>query len=165
MPKVQWRIVGNNDVESDLIKWKAGGKVSHIEFIIPGTDGKIQTIGARLEGGVAVRPINYSTFAIDLRFSSIVTDEQHSKLMSFLLLQVGKPYGVTEIIDISRNDSDVYWKDFSSWICSKLWIVAMIEAGILPDISGVLGNDINLTTPTDCLYISACKFNFDGKIN
>jgi|GEM_PF-1180879 uncharacterized protein YycO len=143
---LQWRLVTADDVVSDCIRFISRGQVSHVEFILP--DGT-QTIGAHLDGGVAIRPLEKC--AVDYRFQAQCTDEQYTSAMDFLSWQVGKPYDLTNIAGILLNRD---WHKGSSWICSELW-AATLEAGHL---IGKLGTTINAFTPNDSLIVSLAMF-------
>jgi uncharacterized protein YycO len=143
---LQWRLVTADDVVSDCIRFISRGQVSHVEFIT--LDGT-QTIGAHLDGGVAIRTLEKCS--VDYRFQAQCTDEQYADATDFLFRQIGKPYDLTNIAGILLNRD---WHNNSSWICSELW-AATLEAGKL---IGELGTTINAFTPNDSLIVSLAMF-------
>jgi uncharacterized protein YycO len=149
MKRLEWRIVDDTDLVSDCIRFISRGTVCHVEFLT--SDGN--TIGARSNGGVKIRPID--TFKTDLRFYCDCPDEQYDKAWSFLTAQIGKPYDYTDIVAIMANRD---WHDPSRWICSELW-VATLEAGGLIQ---TLHESINRFTPEDSLILSSAIFRSDS---
>ena len=146
---VRWRCVGADDAEAAVIKLVSRGTVSHVEFII-GDDG-LHTLGARADGGVAIRPINYAVFQIDLRFQTECSQDQYDKLTAFLGAQLGKPYNYIDLLAILANRD---WRNTSSWICSELWAAALEASGLI----GKLDASINLFTPEEALIVSSAMF-------
>ena len=145
---LEWRCVGDDDLVGNAIKFVSRGIVTHVEFI---TDNGANTIGARANGGVQVRPINYKKFSKEFRFLAACTDEQYQAAMSFLKAQIGKPYDFVDIAAIAANRD---WHDPSRWICSELWAATMEQAGII----GLLNSSINSFTPQDALIVSCAMF-------
>lgn len=157
MSKVSWRLVSETDAESSVIKFVERGTVSHIEFLITNADSTVVTLGARADGGVAIRPLNYAKFALDIRYSTEVTQDKFGKLNSFLTTQLGKPYDDVDILAIGF-DQVRDWQDDKAWICSELWTAAMLYAGIIGDVTRC---KVNLVTPQDCFLLSAAMFKFE----
>jgi uncharacterized protein YycO len=146
--KLEWRCVADDSIVGHMIEFVSRGVVTHVEFV---TDGGANTIGARADGGVQVRPINYKKFEVDLRFSADCTDGQYAAAMGFLRAQVGKPY---DFMDIAAIVADRDWRDPSRWICSELWAATMERAGLI----GRLDSSINSFTPQDSLIVSCAMF-------
>jgi hypothetical protein len=140
-----WRVCNEENVSGEIIRYVERGCVSHVEFITP--DG--ETLGARLDGGVAIRPINYKVYNEVYKFSLEVTSDQWNLLWSFLRMQLGKPYDMIDIgaigIDKARN-----WRSANAWVCSELWAAALEWANIVPRIPSA----VNLITPEDTLLMS-----------
>jgi uncharacterized protein YycO len=148
MPVLTWRCVADDSIVGEAIKFVSRGAVTHVEFVIK--DGSY-TIGARADGGVQARPINYAKFNLDLRFQTQCTDEQYNAAMDFLDEQIGKPY---DFIDIAAIAIDRNWRDPAKWICSELWAATMEQAGLI----GKMHSSINLFTPQDSLIVSCATF-------
>jgi hypothetical protein len=129
---------------SNGIKFISRGAVSHVEFLV---DGK--SIGAHLEGGVAIRDIN--GYPLDIRFQATCTDLQYAAAMAFLRAQIGKPY---DLLDIAGIMCARDWHDPARWICSELW-AATLEMG---SIMGSIDSSITLFTPQDALVVSSAMF-------
>jgi uncharacterized protein YycO len=143
-----WRVVNDPGFAARVVDYISRGVVSHVEFIV---ENGTQTIGARADGGVRYRPINYKTFDLDLRFQAPCTDAQYAAGMTFLTAQLGKPYDFVDIAAIGLNRN---WHDPNAWICSELWAATLEQAGML----GPLDSNINLFTPQDSLIVSSAMW-------
>lgn len=110
---------------SDLIEYKGSGLYSHVDAILK--DG--QLLGARLDGGVKIRPSSYATFDHVLRVDIPCTDEQEEKFYELLSQEVGKPYDKEAIagVILGRN-----WHDDSAWFCSELIADKLEKTAIFP---------------------------------
>jgi uncharacterized protein YycO len=146
---VQWRVVADNDPIGEAIKWVSRGQATHVEFCM---EDWTQTIGARADGGVQVRPIHYAKFSAEWRFQAEVTEEQLNHGTKWLHAQLGKPY---DFLNIAAIALDRNWQDPSKWICSKLWVEGMAAFGLLKPLDpGV----VNWFTPEDSLLLSLAVF-------
>lgn len=104
---------------SKAIEWMGKGPYSHVDAILK--DGRL--LGARLDGGVAIRPAGYATFNRILRVDVPCTDEQEGKFYEFLFKQIGKPYDKAGIVAVILGRD---WHDDSAWFCSE-YIAAGLE--------------------------------------
>ena len=148
MPNLKWRIVSDHDPVSGIVRFVSRGIVSHVGFL---TDDELFEIGARADGGVAVRPINYCNFPVQFHYAAPCTDDQYEKAQNFLHAQVGKPYNFEDILGILVNRD---WRENDSWICSELWAATLEQAGLI----GKLASSICLFTPQDALILSSAMW-------
>lgn len=146
---VQWRVVAGSDPIGEAIKWVSRGQATHVEFCL---NGWMQTLGARVQGGVQVRPINYAKFNAEWRFQAEVSDEQYDAGSKWLAAQIGKPY---DFLSIAAIALDRNWHDPSGWICSKLWVDGMAAFGLLKPLDPRV---VNWFTPEDSLLLSLAVF-------
>lgn len=154
MPNLKWRLVTECDPIAGAIRFITRGIVSHVGFL---TDDEQFEIGARADGGVQKRPVNYCAFSVDLRYSASCTDEQYEKAQNFLHAQIGKPYNFEDILSILTNRD---WREDDSWICSELWAATMEEAGLI----GHIASSICFFTPQDALILSSAMWPQKGAI-
>lgn len=146
---IRWRLVDESGFISKGIEFiENGGRVCHVEFL---TDDGL-TIGARMDGGVLIRPANYATFTNIFPFSAVVSDEQYHLAWGFLMDQIGKPYDLIADIGVLFHRN---WRDDKRWMCSELWTRVM-EVG---NIIGPVAYDINHITPQHVLLISSAMFS------
>ena len=155
MALLKWRIVSDCDPVSGIIRFVTRGIVSHVEFLF---DDELGTIGARADGGVKIRPVDYCHFPVDFRFRVPCTDDQYNKAHNFLRAQLGKPYNFEDILGILVNRD---WRESDSWICSELWAATMEEAGLI----GRLASSICMITPQDTLILSSAMWPQSGAIS
>lgn len=148
MQILKWRLVDDTDISSNIIRFVEKGSVSHVEFI--SLDG-LFAIGARLDGGVAKRPLNYKKFNIDLRYEAVLGDADYFNTLRFLNAQLGKPYDLYDIIGIGLNRD---WRAPDSWICSELWAATLEVGNVIRKIAAPVG----LITPQDALILSSAAF-------
>lgn len=137
-------------LSSWLIRWFSHASVSHVDLVLP--DGRL--LGARLNGGVAIRPPGYARFTRTLRLS--IPTEMAPGIYHAALAQRGKPYDRMAILAFAlpalaprRN-----WRDPSRWICSELVLWCFERGGFfagrritLPAIKATPGDDLNILEP------------------
>src|SRR5579863_3025481 len=107
------QFASGTDLESEAIEYFSHGQWSHVDAVLP--DGSL--LGARLEGGVAIRSKTYLGASKTERVYLPATDAQTSAFYAFLMAQVGKPYD-SEAIAAFITGRD--WRDPKAWYCSEL---------------------------------------------
>ena len=114
----------DNDPGSQAICWATNGQFSHVDVIVP--DG---LLGARMTGGVMVRPANYKTFTKTAVVEVDVPNE--AAALAFLYAQIGKPYNTEAIIDMMFHRSRNFFLEQPKWFCDELLYCAVEEGGVL----------------------------------
>ncbi len=106
------QFVAGDGIGAELIEWFSAGDFSHVDIVMP--DGTL--LGARLDGGVRIRPANYETWhkraVVALDRGQSITDAFYS----FAVSQIGKPYDKTAIIGFAAGRD---WREDDSWFCSE----------------------------------------------
>lgn len=121
---------------SATIRYFSNGTVSHVDLVLP--TGEL--LGARLKGGVLIRPANYHKFTYTKRLGVVVPDIEAA--YEFALKQVSKPYNWKAILDMSLHRSRPFTPNQSSWFCDELNYCIYMAGGVrLLDID----NPLNLT--------------------
>ena len=110
------------DGTSLAIQWFSQGPWSHVDSVLD--DGTL--LGARLEGGVAIRPSTYLGAEKVGRITIPATDEQTAEYYRFIASQVGKLYDTTGIIGFV---ADRNWRTPDSWFCSELVAAGLEQCG------------------------------------
>lgn len=129
-------------LSSELIEWYSHGSYCHVDTVLP--DGTL--LGARLDGGVAIRQPGYEPFLKTLRVELPADDSVTAIYYEFVRAQVGKPYDTTALVGnfvAGRN-----WRDADSFFCSELVGLGLELAGYFP---GPLSTPANRLTPSDLL--------------
>lgn len=122
---------------SEIIRTFDHGWCSHVDAILP--DNTL--LGARSDGGVQIRPPNYTKFT-RTQIVSIPIDDK--PFLEFLHAQVGKPYDSTAIFAFAF-DRD--WREDDSWFCSELQAAALEKVWFQHKLSTAA----NRITPSDLL--------------
>jgi hypothetical protein len=136
------------DFSSNLISWFGGGPAySHVDAVL--ADGRL--LGARQEGGVAIRAADYYGQTKTLRVEIPTTTPQTDRFWNFIDQQIGKPYDSKAIIGfvVGRD-----WRDPGSWFCSELIAAGLEEA----DLVHKLACPANKVTPADLVLILSAMF-------
>ncbi len=106
-------------IESTLIRFATRSWCSHVEFVrteawpgLPDGEHAVDTLGSRLEGGVQVRPYNYSNPSAESWFSApnIQAAYEYGKTL------IGKKYDWLDILGIGFNTR---LHGEGNWICSS----------------------------------------------
>ncbi len=120
--EVRLRFSTESNIESLVIRWFTHSSWSHVDFVMP--NGKL--LGARLKGGVELRPPGYARFSRSV--DATITTPIAAQIYEFALDQIGKPYDWKAIVGfaIDRN-----WEDNSSWFCSELVAAACKKCGLI----------------------------------
>lgn len=143
MSLIRLQFSTGNDIVSRAIALFSRGWCSHVDAVLP--DGAL--LGARLSGGVRVRPPGYVKFSRTLIIAVTVPDAQANTFYRWLQAQVGKPYDWRAIVAFvfSRN-----WREPDSWFCSELVARAFEVSGFFPAPLMVRSSKI---TPRDLLLL------------
>jgi len=113
---------------SRAIEWFGAGYYSHVTTLLP---DRQYVIDARLNGGVARRPLSYlKNVRIDW-YTLVCNPAEQAKVYSFLYSQIGKKYDVQGIVDfVTGYNRDANWSKRSAWFCDELAAASWIYAGI-----------------------------------
>jgi hypothetical protein len=133
------QFVGGNDPLSKLIKDFERGWCSHVDAVLD--SGEL--LGARLDGGVAIRPANYETFAQVKRVGVPAPDATVQEFYGFLRAQLGKPYDEWAIAGFAVGRD---WRSPDHWFCSELIAAGLEQAHWFPE---PLSETANFITPRD----------------
>jgi len=99
MGTVTLQFVTCNDPGSWAIRTFQRGWCSHVDSVMD--DGRL--LGARLDGGVAIRPANYEKFSRVERVVIGVPYYKEHAYLDFLKAQLGKPYDKLAIVAFAVN--------------------------------------------------------------
>jgi hypothetical protein len=110
-------------IGSAAIRYLSNSPYSHIDFVLPpglklpdGTTTKGgELLGARMSGGVQVRPPNYVKFTKVQRY---ICRAAPWAVYEYAISQIGKPYDVGGIVNFFSHDRN--WHDPDKWFCSEL---------------------------------------------
>lgn len=136
--------------EASLIRAYCHAWCSHVDFILP--DNTL--LGSTSDGGVKVRPSNYSTFSQTLVVTVPATDDQTAKFTDFCKRQLGKPYDWTALFSMLTGGRT--WDRGSAWYCSELLAAGMQRAGILKRHLALRSDRID---PGDLLFVLSAMFD------
>lgn len=118
MNRITFQFSSSRDPLSALIRWFSHSNYSHVDLVR--NDGSL--LGARFEGGVAVRPDGYANFNRTLRVT--VDSPAARAVYDYAESQVGKPYDWRAIAGFASGRS---WMDDDRWFCSELAIASLIR--------------------------------------
>lgn len=140
MPEIRVQFVCENSIGSQIISWFGAGHLSHVDLVIPeGLDWRLPSeikkdapafpvsgdlMGARVPGGVAVRPPDYAKFTHRVVMMIPVTNAEWIAFWDFARAQLGKKYDWLAILAFLFNRD---WRDRNRWYCSEL-LLACLEA-------------------------------------
>ena len=111
MGKVWLRFITEKDFSSWAIRWFTWSDWSHVDFVL--RDGRF--LGARLDGGVLIRPHDYIVPSV-FRYAYVEVPDPR-KVYGWATAQVGKPYDWKAIAGFLPR---VEWHDPHAWFCSEL---------------------------------------------
>lgn len=132
---VRIQLSTERSVGSAFIRWYTWSAWSHVDFVLPGGN----LLGARMNGGVQVRPPGYARFTHTLQLEA---PDAPDTVYDRALEQVGKPYDIGAIAGMGlRRD----WRDPLKWFCSELTAWAF-EAESFPMLRT---SDVYRVTPRD----------------
>ena len=118
--KVWLRFITETGFSSWAIRWFTWSDWSHVDFVLK--DGRF--LGARLDGGVQIRPHNYikpSAF----RYAYVEVPDPRN-VYGWSTTQIGKPYDWMAIAGFLPRTN---WHDTGRWFCSELVSYAFEQAG------------------------------------
>jgi len=115
MGKVWCRFSTEPGIESRLIRWFTWSDWSHVDFVL--ANGKF--LGARLDGGVRIRPHDYLTPS-KYRYAYVEVADPR-KVYGWATSQIGKKYDWRAIVGFLPRAS---WQDPGRWFCSELFAAA-----------------------------------------
>jgi uncharacterized protein YycO len=138
---IEIRFVDGTGPVSEFIKFWTWGDWSHVD--VKTLEG---WLGARANGGVQIRPWNYTpVIKEEIRYIELPLELEQS-LMAWFYNQIGKPYDFMAIAGMPfRSD----WNNDKRWFCSEL-IAAGFEYINTPLLNA---QQLNRVTPRD-LYLS-----------
>ena len=116
------QFAGDGGLSSGLIEWYGHDWCSHVDCVLP--DGHL--LGARIKGGVAIRPPHYRRFRRVQRVTLPCPGEMDLAFRLFAHAQVGKPYDWTAIAAFAF-DRD--WREGRAWFCSELVAAGLARCG------------------------------------
>lgn len=122
---IRFSFVGGNDPESGLIKLFEHGPWSHVDCVLPDNS----RLGARLDGGVRVRPPGYENFAREQIIELPTSPEQFKAWLGFITSQVGHGYDKAAIAAFAVDQN---WSTPGLWICSGLGTASTMPAYVSP---------------------------------
>ncbi len=120
-----------NGFASAAIRYLTASDVSHVDLVVPRRIGLEYydafhappttpegLLGARLNGGVQLRPSNYAKFTRTARLGCIVPDI--GAAYKFAFDQIGKPYDKGAILDFFLHRKRKFTFDAPDWFCDCL---------------------------------------------
>lgn len=135
MPQIKLRFVTCSDPISFMIRKETDCAYSHVEFVLDEdwnglplhADPVGLTLGAHLDGGVKLRPLNYDYFSA-AEFATVdCTAEQKQALVASAVKCIGDEYDVADIAGILFHQN---WAEKGHWICSVFVAEKLINARI-----------------------------------
>lgn len=123
-----------DNLPSELITYFGhGAGFSHVDAVMD--DGRL--LGARLDGGVQIRPAGYAAFTRTLPVTLGAAASQNQEFWDFLNQQIGKPYDSRAVIGFAAGRD---WREATAWFCSELVAAALESSYWFP---------YDLTTPVN----------------
>jgi uncharacterized protein YycO len=120
---IKLRFVKGKGFASEAICAVTWSRWSHVEFALPNG-----YLGCQVNGGVALRKLNYDQVILEDFFNVSVTEKQKIDIFNFAYKQLGKPYDFSALVGILAHRD---WHSEDSWFCSEL-VAAAFEAGGKP---------------------------------
>lgn len=124
MAVIQLRFVSGATLADDAIEIFERAWCTHVDSVA--ADGTL--VGARLDGGVAVRPPNYAIWNRVQLVDVDSTAEQFLAYWTFIAKQIGKPYDVWAIAAFA---ADRDWRTEDAWFCDELVARGLEVAGVI----------------------------------
>lgn len=138
MPEIRVQFVCERALGSRIISWFSAGHLSHVDVVIPeGLDWRLPVeikrdapafpipghlMGARIKGGVLVRPPDYAKFNHRVVMAIPVSNVEWVAFWRFMHQQLGKRYDWLAILAFLFNRD---WRAPDRWICSELYTGAL----------------------------------------
>ena len=148
-----------------MIRRQTDCAYSHVEFVldedwsVPSSHLSPETkwtLGAHLDGGVMLRPIDYDHFtATELATIECTADQKQAAILSAIAC-IGSPYDVADIAGILFHQN---WAEKGHWICSVFVAEKLINAGInllriAPQVaSSLTPRDVYLSPLLKAIYV------------
>lgn len=111
-------------IDSAIIRFLTWSDISHVDIVEPVTG---QLLGARLHGGVQLRPVDYSSFhkviRAEIELPNLAAEQA---VLSAARSQIGKPYDWTGILNFGFQRN---WREEDSWFCSEFVAWSFEKAG------------------------------------
>ena len=137
-----------SDLFAKTIEWYGGGPLySHVDTVLP--DGSL--LGARVDGGVQVRPAGYLGAETVLRVEIPVGDPMTDAYYNGVKAEIGKPYDVNGILGFVAGRD---WRSPESWFCSELVAAKLEGCGYWPF---PLASPSNKVTPPNLILVLSAK--------
>jgi hypothetical protein len=124
MGAITLQFVTCSDPGSWAIRTFQRGWCSHVDSVMD--DGRL--LGARLDGGVAIRPPNYEKWSRVERVVISVPYYKERAYWDFLKAQVGKPYDKLAIVAFAVNRD---WRETDAWFCDELVAAGLEKAEVV----------------------------------
>jgi hypothetical protein len=124
MGAITLQFVTCSDPGSWAIRTFQRGWCSHVDSVMD--DGRL--LGARLDGGVAIRPPNYEKFSRVERVVIAVPYYKERAYWDFLKAQLGKPYDMKAIVAFAVNRD---WRSKDAWFCDELVATGLEQAEVV----------------------------------
>lgn len=136
MASFRFQFVRADDLASEAIAWYSDGEFSHVDMVLD--DGTL--LGARINGGVLIRPQGYTVWQKQVIIEVPCTPLQKAVALEFANAQVGKPYDRTAIFAfVAARD----WREPDAWFCSELGAATGEHGGFWPQLT----SSVNRITP------------------
>jgi hypothetical protein len=124
MGSITLQFITCSDPGSWAIRTFQRGWCSHVDSVMD--DGRL--LGARLDGGVLVRPPNYEKWSRVERVVISVPYYEERAYWDFLKAQVGKPYDKLAIAAFAFNRD---WRSPDAWFCDELVAAGLEHAEVV----------------------------------
>lgn len=127
MAQIDLQFIADDTEGSRWICYFTDCQYSHVDWKMP--DGKL--LGARFDGGVLIRPSNYTKFSALKVVSVPCTNEEFSTFHAFNIAQLNKPY------DMSAIEGFVFGRDWhhdGAWECFELQTAAFENSHVIPNL-------------------------------
>lgn len=149
---IKLQFSAQDDAAARAIAFYERGWCSHVDSVLPEGDpdaGKL--LGARLDGGVAIRPPTYARFRLVLEVELPCEEALAASYYAALRAELGKPYDDKAILGfiVGRD-----WRNPSAWFCSELCAAKLESAGYF---TGRLATPTNKITPADLLLLCSSR--------
>jgi hypothetical protein len=152
MASITLQFVEDSTIVDPVIKWYSHGWATHVDTVIyDQDDNQEKLLGARMKGGVSIRPLNYNKFKRIERVTLPVTQRQYDAYHDFLFAQIGKPYDDTAILGFAFGRD---WRADGHWMCSEMESSALEHCKFFPF---PLAQPANRITPTDLLLAISAR--------
>lgn len=147
---IQLQFSTDSSLEAALIRAYCHSWCSHVDVLLPDKT----FLGSTSDGGVKIRPANYSNFTQTLVVNIPCTDDQTQKFNQFCWAQLGKPYDWTALFAMVSGGHT--WDRGSAWYCSELITAGLQRAGIVKRKLALRSDRID---PGDLLFLLSALFD------